>query len=78
MFDPRRGYVALPKAFYAMSGRNSYKHWVVFPIAEERAKLIEKGRGTESVKGAWFWYLDRLPEISDEEEEETNADEHDS
>lgn len=79
MFDPQRGYAVLPKAFLAMTGRHAYKHWAVFPTYEERAKLIAKGRGTESVKGAWFWYLDRLPEVGGEvEEEESNADERES
>lgn len=70
MFDPQRGYEKLPNAFLAKSSRNAYKHWVVFHMDEERAKLIKKGHSKGSPKGVWFWYLDRLPEVPEEEQEE--------
>jgi len=70
-YDPKLGYVEVPKVFLDQPA-GGYKHWLVYhttqPPATKRPKNEE----------VWFWYVDRLPEISEEEsvEDSGNADEH--
>jgi hypothetical protein len=58
-YKPDLGYVDIPKVFINQP-TGGYKHWLQYPTTENSDAKRQNGE-------VWFWYVDRLPESSDED-----------
>jgi CRISPR-associated endonuclease/helicase Cas3 len=64
-YDSALGYVQVPKVFLDKPPKGGYKHWLVYPYTTKDPNTKRKKMGK-----VWFWYVDRLPKVSEEEGEE--------
>jgi len=68
-YDSTLGYVQVPKVFLDKPSSGSYRHWLVYTYTAQDPNTKRKQK-----KDVWFWYVDRLPEVSEEESEEDGQD----